>query len=352
MNFPMVSVIVPVYNAETTIGNCVNSICSNHYHQLEIILVDDGSTDGSGKLCDKLAASNERIKVIHKPNGGVGSARNEGLNAATGTYVMFVDSDDTVSGIMYETMIGRAILDDSDCAVCNAVYVYAHEQSTVESHVFGNQVIQGSETIDSKIIQPLLTPGNNDAALMQSTCNKLYRLSTIRENGLSFSYLPYAEDWLFNVEFFLKAEKISFVEDALYFYDRTTAGSLSKSWRKDGFKDSVWIQNKIVQLFPDKYTQDGFLYSVLGIQMDCLKNFAYYCGTKGFWSYASELFCDAEIKRAYLNIAELPKKYRWPGKCLQHGWRNRYCLWCLYAVKTTLFKHELKSAYRRLQKDS
>ena len=96
MNLPMVSVIVPVYNAEATIDNCVNSICSNHYHALEVILVDDGSADDSGKICDELAANDARIRVIHKPNGGVGSARNEGLNAATGTYVMFVDSDDAV----------------------------------------------------------------------------------------------------------------------------------------------------------------------------------------------------------------------------------------------------------------
>lgn len=348
MNIPMVSVIVPVYNAEATIKKCVDSILSNHYQALEVILVNDGSTDNSGRICDELAVNDIRVQVIHKKNEGVGAARNTGLESVTGQYVMFADADDAVSDSMYEKMVERAAFTDADCVVCNAVYIYTDRRVT-ERHVFGNQLIQGPD-VGTKIVQPLVTPGHDDASLMQSACNKLYRTSVIRNSSIRFSRLPYAEDWLFNIEFFLNAEKVAFIEDALYLYNRETLGSLSKSYRKTAFQDTVWIQNRLAQLFPEKYTPEDLRLGVLGIQVDCLNNYAYYRGIKGFCCYASELFCDEEIARAYKKIEDLPGKYRWPGKCVQHGWRKRYCLWCVYAAKTTLLKHEVKNAYCKFRK--
>lgn len=104
MNTPLISVVIPVYNIEEYLERCVNSVCQQTYSNLEIILVDDGSTDGSGRLCDKLAEKDERIKVFHKENGGSSSARNLGLLQAKGEYIGFVDSDDYVSPQMYELL--------------------------------------------------------------------------------------------------------------------------------------------------------------------------------------------------------------------------------------------------------
>lgn len=348
VNIPVVSVIVPVYNAELTIEKCVDSILSNKYEALEVILVDDGSTDHGGRICDDLADHDVRIKVIHQQNKGAGSARNAGIESATGKYIMFVDADDTVSDVMYKKMVERAVLNDADCVVCNDIFIYSDHRST-EKHVMGNQIIQGKD-INSKIIQPLITPGHGGASLMQSACNKLYRTSVLNESHVRFSYLTYAEDWLFNIEFFLHAEKVAFIEDALYFYNTETVGSLSKSWRKSSFQDTVWIQYRLAQLFPEKYTLDGLQIGVLGIQVECLNNYAYYCGIRGFCDYASELFCNEEIKRAYESVGRLPKKYRWAGKCVQRGWRKRYCLWCLYVAKITLIKHGVKNVYRKVRK--
>lgn len=104
--YPLLSIIVPVYNIMDCLPRCVRSICSQTYGNLEIILVDDGSTDGTGKLCDQLAKEDHRIKVLHKENGGSSSARNMGIEAATGTYLGFVDSDDYIESEMYEILFG------------------------------------------------------------------------------------------------------------------------------------------------------------------------------------------------------------------------------------------------------
>ena len=101
----LISVIVPVYNILDCLERCVNSICAQTWKNLEILLVDDGSTDGTGKLCDLLAEKDDRIRVFHKPNGGSSSARNLGISMAKGKWIGFVDSDDWIEPDMYEKMM-------------------------------------------------------------------------------------------------------------------------------------------------------------------------------------------------------------------------------------------------------
>ena len=345
MNEPIVSVIVPVYNAEKSVEKCVLSILDNRYQALELILVNDGSSDGSGAICDKLAKIDHRIKVIHQVNGGVGAARNHGLSLASGKYVAFLDSDDTVDAEMYEKLVRAAEEHDADCVVCSLVNVYASHTETVH-HVFQNQVITNRAEINERIVVPLIIPGHGDAVLMQGPCNKLYRNSLIQKHGLQFSHLPYAEDWLFNIAFLMNCDIVSFLDEPLYFYDRTSEGSLSKSWRKDSFRNTVWIQNKLAQLFPERYSSENLMLGVLGIQVECLRNYAYYCGAKGFFTYASQLFSDEELANAYRALPQLPAQYRFPKKCIVNGWRKRYGLWGLYQVKMNVVKHYLRAILR------
>lgn len=119
MEHPRISVIVPVYNVEQYLEKCVKSICGQTYRELEIILVDDGSPDGSGALCDTLAAQDERIRVIHQKNGGLSAARNAGLDAATGAYVAFIDSDDYIAPDMMERLYTALAEADAQMALCN-----------------------------------------------------------------------------------------------------------------------------------------------------------------------------------------------------------------------------------------
>ena len=114
----LVSVIVPVYNVEKYLKKCVTSIMENSFKNLEINLVDDGSTDNSGQLCDELAIMDIRIKVIHKKNGGLSSARNAGLDIARGDYISFVDSDDYIDKNMLGKMLDKAIEYNADIVQC------------------------------------------------------------------------------------------------------------------------------------------------------------------------------------------------------------------------------------------
>lgn len=346
MNLPTVSVIVPVYNAEESIEKCVKSILDNGYQALELILVNDGSLDNSGSICDKLANDDSRIKVFHKENGGVGAARNDGISLATGKYLAFVDADDTVSKDMYEKMVGTAEKYSADCVVCSIVNIYPSYEHK-ESHIFGNQIIAGHADVHQRIVVPLITPGHTDASLMQSPCNKLYRNSLVQKHELKFSHLPYAEDWLFNIEFFMNSAVVAFVNEFFYFYDRKTEGSLSKSWRKDSFQNTVWIQNKLAQLFPERYSHEDLDIGILGIQVECLRNYVYYCGTLGFFAYASQLFSNKELVSAYQKITQIPNQYRYPQKCIQQGWPKRYCLWCLYRVKINIIKRGIRIVLKK-----
>ncbi len=118
---PLLSIIVPVYNAEPYLRDSIGSILAQTYDNFEIVMVDDGSTDGSLKLCEELAAKDKRIRVFHKPNGGVASARNFGLDNILGEYIGWVDSDDIISPKMYEIMIKLALDHDADIVQCSHI---------------------------------------------------------------------------------------------------------------------------------------------------------------------------------------------------------------------------------------
>ena len=118
LNNELISIIVPVYNMEKYLARCVDSIIAQTYDKIEIILVDDGSTDNSSSMCDHYARKDERIKVVHKLNGGLSDARNAGFAVATGSYIGYVDSDDWIEPDMYEKMYYACVENDAELAVC------------------------------------------------------------------------------------------------------------------------------------------------------------------------------------------------------------------------------------------
>lgn len=160
------SVIVPVYNVEKYLGKCVKSIIDQTFEDFELILVDDGSTDGSGDLCNELAKADKHIQVIHKANGGLSSARNSGLSRASGEYVSFIDSDDFIDVDMYAIMIEALERTKKDIAACGRVIDLWGEREKIEFALDGELEYSREEAIEE-----ILLLRNLDV----SACDKVYR---------------------------------------------------------------------------------------------------------------------------------------------------------------------------------
>lgn len=207
---PLISVIIPVYNVEKYLANCINSILAQSYTELEIILVDDGSTDKSSVICDEFAAKDSRVSVIHKANGGVSSARNTGIAEKKGEFFCFVDSDDTVHPNYVLNMYNIIKEHDADIAMC--AYLFAWENGKKQrtrnkeypdNHIFTDT---GKDALGKMLYSKIYAPSSNA---------KLFRASKIKVH-----YPQYAigEDMLASVDYFMQADKVVMSNQPHYYY--------------------------------------------------------------------------------------------------------------------------------------
>lgn len=197
-----VSVIVPIYNVEKYIGKCVDSIRNQDYHNIEIILVDDGSPDGSPQIIDELALKDGRIKVIHKKNGGVSSARNQGIVAATGEYVMFVDGDDWVDHDYVSYFVN--LIEKYGCSIGMSKNNYMLEKT---KSVNKSYIVSAEKAIEWIYLGHLFV----------AVWNKIYKTSLLRKNGVLFNEeIWYGEGMLFNIECLQCVDEVAIGEKAVY----------------------------------------------------------------------------------------------------------------------------------------
>ena len=214
----MISVVVPVFNSINTLERCVASLKGQTYTDLEIILVEDSSTDGSDLLCDRMAVSDPGIKVIHKENKGVSSARNAGIDAASGEYIFFTDSDDYVEPDMAEKLLKA--LDGNDMAVCG----FHH-------HYHGRDVVKIPDAVCGRVDDVFIELYGS--GFLNMPWNKLFRREKI---GRFPEDLSLGEDLLFNLDYLGRSDRISVVGEALCHYIQDDTGkSLSSQKRDDRF---------------------------------------------------------------------------------------------------------------------
>ncbi len=216
-NSDLVTVIVPVYNVAAFLPTCISSITGQSYMQLEIILIDDGSTDGSGKLCDDYALSDIRIKVIHKANGGLSSARNAGLDAAGGKYVTFIDSDDYVHRDFISILLTEMKNHNAQIGISNFKKTYSDSEY---SEVDGYNTICLDHRSCIKASYESQYEGVTGAS-----CWKIYDISLFRENNITFPEGKINEDIYTTYKLYYYAEKAIYVDCRLYFY-RQRDGSI------------------------------------------------------------------------------------------------------------------------------
>ncbi|MCM1286184.1 MAG: glycosyltransferase [Acetobacter sp.] len=207
----LISVIIPVYNVEMFLDRCIDSVINQTYDNLEIILVDDGSTDHSPVLCDNWSKKDSRIKVIHKKNGGLSDARNCGLDCSSGNYVVFIDSDDYVKSDMIETLFLRLIDDASDLALCNYLCVSDDENYVND---YENSLPVSDELIDGKQAQRKLFGDMHWHYVI--ACCKLYKKFLF--DDFRFPVGKLHEDLFTTHLIFEKCNLVSCVREPLYYY--------------------------------------------------------------------------------------------------------------------------------------
>lgn len=219
----ILSIIIPVHNASMYLPGCIDSIIHQSYQDFELILVDDGSNDSSGSICDEYAKRDVRIRVIHKQNNGVSSARNTGIEIAKGKYLAFVDADDKVESDMYEVMVGRAEKSGVDYVICGYNEVCGQMRIPRLFSLPENTIFDRDEVIN-RIIYSIYTGEN----LINSPCNKLYKREIIKRNKIGFPKRRRAEDWLFNIAYLEFAQSAIYINNAFYNYVRNEKSAMSK----------------------------------------------------------------------------------------------------------------------------
>lgn len=216
MNDPLISVIIPIYRVEAYLKRCVDSVLAQTYPRLQVILVDDGSADNCPNICDKYAAMDGRIEVIHQANAGVSNARNKGLKMAKGEYILFIDSDDYIAPDMCEKLLALIKQEQADMAVCNITYTYPHKSDFTPSPVFKTPGTRISS--EQALVLAITEHSFGDTGIW----NKLFARELLTD--FSFKEGVRSEDFWALCDLFPKASKIVYTPQSFYYYFQNPAG--------------------------------------------------------------------------------------------------------------------------------
>lgn len=219
---PLVSIIVPIYNADKTIGRCIDSILNQTYKELELILMDDGSIDASGQICDEYAAKDGRIRVIHKENSGVSDTRNQGIAAARGEYLQFLDSDDWITPDATGLFVRAAAEYPCDMVIAD-FYRVIGERVSKKGSIEADGLMDKIEYAENMM--------KNPADFYYGVLwNKLYKRSVIEEYNLRMdSSISWSEDFMFNLEYIRHIQTIYVLKVPVYYYVKTKGSLVSQS---------------------------------------------------------------------------------------------------------------------------
>ena len=257
----LISVIIPVYNVEKYLHRCIFSVCKQTYRNLEIIIIDDGSTDSSSDLCDQLAEQDSRIIVIHKQNGGLSEARNVGLDIAHGDLISFIDSDDYIDTSMYEFMIRELNNSNADLVICNCERVDIHGNILPS-----NSPLKAGIIDKSKILNGLF---DMNGWYYVTAWNKLYKKYIFQD--IRYPKNKISEDMFVICEIIELCKIITVIDKPLYYYVQRNDSIMHK---KIDFKSCDRIEAHVAayhfleqvgynEILPKVYKQFSYLYLLL-----------------------------------------------------------------------------------------
>lgn len=292
-NMAEISIIVPVYQVEKYLVQCIESILAQTFTDFELILVDDGSEDNSGKICDEYAERDSRIKVIHKENGGLSDARNRGMDNATGKYFMFVDSDDYIASDMAECLYKNILDKKADIAACNYRYVFECDSEKDFSTENKSELLNGKEIFYNR-------KNERNYGFWTVAWNKLYKADSFK--NVRFRRGKYHEDEFWANDIYRTDIKVATVSESLYYY-RQRENSIMGSQNIQRCFDLIEAFDERINIYlkEEKYSSEA--YKVLIYSLEHLNS------SKGLIESKQdkEQFIEAE-KRTKGIIHELKKR--------------------------------------------
>lgn len=238
----LISVIVPIYNVEAYLNRCVESIVNQTYQNLEIILVDDGSLDNCPRMCDGWASKDNRIKVIHKGNGGLSDARNAGLKIATGEYISFIDSDDYIASDFFATLLAVMEKENSDIVECSVIKFYEDGKFEKYSDDLAVTTSQTESALSGLIAEN---------PFHQHVWNKLYKVDCLK--GILFPVGKLNEDEFWTYQVFGRAQMVSKINKTMYYYFQRSDSIMGENYsirRLDALEGKANRQRYIEKEYP------------------------------------------------------------------------------------------------------
>lgn len=243
---PQISIIVPVYNVQKYLNDCINSVIQQIFYNWELILVDDGSKDESGAICDMFAAKDSRITVVHQENSGVSMARNAGIKKSQGEYIFFLDSDDYIQSNALDVLHSAMVASDADCAILSIDYVFEGQEKE-EKYILPPEKVVLSEKLN-EIYRAFFV-----RHVFHSACGKLYRSDIIKKNDIQFEKgISILEDGMFVSDYLKRSDIIVTLQDSFYFYRQFESDSLMKRFNINAiealekkYKKETYLRNRL-----------------------------------------------------------------------------------------------------------
>lgn len=242
---PLISVIVPVFNVESMLNTCVKSIVDQSYKNLEIILIDDGSTDSSSSLCDQWKNLDPRICVIHKQNGGLSDARNVGLSKARGDFLSFIDSDDFLHADFFYDLINLSKEHNAD--IVSSDLCFYHNEMDLQNLSYSNNIIKVYNTEEAE--KEYLSP-KHDRIIYHGLCMKIYKKNLF--DNLLFEKGKLHEDLYITYKLLDKCKKFVYTSAPYYFYNQCNPKSICKNYGIKNFIDEFYAYSQIKKYYSNR----------------------------------------------------------------------------------------------------
>lgn len=256
---PAISVIVPIYKAEKYLKRCLDSIISQTFTDFELILIDDGSPDKSGMICDEYALNDKRIKVIHKKNGGVASARQCGIDNTKGEYTIHADPDDWVEPSMLEKLYKKAVEENADMVICD---FWTEEK---DRKTYNRQ--EPTKAIAEKTLQDIL-----QHRLHGSLCNKLIKSTCYTDYNIRFiEGLNYCEDYLVCIKILLNGIKVSYLNEAFYHYDKYSNPNCITKDYNIAIYNSIHLLKELQEILKEEIYLSGLYHQTALFAIEAIK---------------------------------------------------------------------------------